>query len=108
MEKKTVLIVEDNPDWREIITIVERAGYDVMTAETGVEAVEKALADQPNLIFMDIGALKILQKPFEVREVERVLSQYLCTEADESCGVITHNVTALTRLEELPRAQLRQ
>jgi CheY-like chemotaxis protein len=56
MEKKKVLVVEDNPDWRQMLTtIVQRAGYDVVVAITGIEALEKVSTAQPDLILMDIG-----------------------------------------------------
>jgi CheY-like chemotaxis protein len=55
-EKKKILIVEDNADWRLVLSrTVERAGYEVVSATTGREAVEKAAAAQPALILMDIG-----------------------------------------------------
>jgi CheY-like chemotaxis protein len=56
MQKKTVLVVEDNPDSREMMTmVVQRAGYEAVTAKTGIEAVEKASTAKPDLILMDIG-----------------------------------------------------
>jgi CheY-like chemotaxis protein len=123
MEKKKVLVVEDNPDWRQMLkTIVQRAGYDVLVATTGIEAIEKASMAQPDLILMDIGlpvmngseatevikanaatqaipvviqtaygysalteravkagAAEVLQKPFPMAEIMRVLRQYLST-----------------------------
>ena len=54
--KKKVLIVEDNDDGRELIVkVVKGAGYDVVEASTGLEAVDRALAFHPDLILMDIG-----------------------------------------------------
>jgi CheY-like chemotaxis protein len=53
--KKKVLIVEDNDDGRELIVkVVKGAGYDVVEASTGLEAVDRALAFHPDLILMDI------------------------------------------------------
>jgi CheY-like chemotaxis protein len=55
-EKKKVLIVEDNADWRLVLSrSVERAGYEAVSATTGREAVEKASTARPALILMDIG-----------------------------------------------------
>jgi len=53
---KKILIVEDNADWREVLTIVvRRSGYEVAVARTGEEAVAQARRVQPDLILMDIG-----------------------------------------------------
>lgn len=53
---KTALVVEDNKDNLEIITYaLQRAGYEVIAAETGEEGVEMAIARRPFLIIMDIN-----------------------------------------------------
>jgi CheY-like chemotaxis protein len=51
-----VLLVEDNPDNREMLSLrLTRRGYEVSFAETGEEAVEKALGELPDLILMDLS-----------------------------------------------------
>jgi CheY-like chemotaxis protein len=53
---KTVLIVEDNLEWRELLTmIITRLGHDVAVAGSGKEALEKVSVRQPHLILMDLG-----------------------------------------------------
>ncbi len=53
---KKILIVEDNADLRDLLTIViRRLGHEVAIAITGEEAVEHASAMKPDLILMDIG-----------------------------------------------------
>ncbi len=50
-----VLLVDDSPmDLTNIRNIVSDAGYAVLTATTGVEAIQMAKTEQPDLIFMDI------------------------------------------------------
>jgi twitching motility two-component system response regulator PilH len=50
-----VLLVDDSPtDLANIRSIVTDAGYSVVTATTGNEAVEMAKKEMPDLIFMDI------------------------------------------------------
>jgi twitching motility two-component system response regulator PilH len=50
-----VLVVDDSPtDLTNIKNIVTEAGYAVLTATNGKEAVDRAVAEKPNLIFMDI------------------------------------------------------
>ena len=50
-----VLLVDDSPtDLANIRTIVSDAGYSVLTASSGNEAIEVAKNEMPDLIFMDI------------------------------------------------------
>jgi two-component system, cell cycle response regulator DivK len=52
---KKVLIVEDHADMRELlIWQIELMGFAAVAAKHGKEAVEKAVAEQPHLILMDI------------------------------------------------------
>ena len=54
-DRKTVLLVDDDSDF--ILAnkqLLEAAGYDVCTAYTGAEGLEKAKAVHPNLILLDV------------------------------------------------------
>lgn len=52
---KKVLIIEDNDDIREnVIEILELAGYTVASASNGKEGVEQAFKDVPDIILCDI------------------------------------------------------
>lgn len=52
----TVLLVDDDEDSRLIFSLVlEHAGYSVVTAARGDEALEKALTERPAVIVSDIG-----------------------------------------------------
>ena len=58
--KKKVLVVEDNADWRDLLTmIIRRSGYDVVTAGTGTEGIRQASMTHPDLILMDLGLPEI-------------------------------------------------
>ena len=51
-----ILVVEDNPDNRILITdVLTSLDYDVLVAVDGVEGVEKAVAEKPDLILMDLA-----------------------------------------------------
>ena len=51
-----ILVVEDHPDSREIITAqLRNMGYHVAEAATGEEGIEKAQVYLPDLIVMDLG-----------------------------------------------------
>ena len=53
---QTVLIVEDFEDTRFLMRVeLEKRGYRVVEAVDGEEGVEKALAERPEIILMDIG-----------------------------------------------------
>jgi len=55
MSINKVLIVDDsNVDLQNLKTIVEKNGYRTVTATSGKEGVQKARAEHPDLIFMDI------------------------------------------------------
>jgi len=50
-----VLVVEDEPPIRELAQmILEDAGYQVITAASGLEAIEKAQEELPNLVLLDV------------------------------------------------------
>ena len=64
-----VLIVEDHPDMRNLLgIIVERLGYLPVLANEGEEGVEKAIAEKPSLILLDMVMPKM-----DGREVARRL-----------------------------------
>ena len=53
---KKVLVIEDNPDNRELISLaLKRSGYEVVCAETGEEGVAMAVREKPYFILMDIA-----------------------------------------------------
>ena len=56
MSKPRVLIVEDNVDNFELVRfLLERAGYQVFSAANGVEGVDAAKREQPDLVLMDLS-----------------------------------------------------
>jgi CheY-like chemotaxis protein len=66
-----VLVVEDNDDWRAIMALfLSRMGYKVVQATDGVEAVEKAVSELPDLILMDhkLPKLSGLQATAQIKE----------------------------------------
>jgi len=55
VDKKKILIVEDDPDIVEILTYnLEKEGYSLDTAANGVEGYDKTISFEPDLILMDI------------------------------------------------------
>ena len=56
MEAKTILVVEDNEDTREILLyrLKSMGNYEVLLASNGKEALEIATQSRPDLIIMDL------------------------------------------------------
>jgi CheY-like chemotaxis protein len=56
MSAKHILLVDDEDDIREVATISMQAvgGWEVLSARSGTEAIEKALAEQPDAILLDV------------------------------------------------------
>ena len=53
---KKILIVDDEVDSRRMLgSFLEAIGHEIVEAEDGYEAVEKALAERPDLIIMDMA-----------------------------------------------------
>lgn len=58
--KPLILIAEDSLDGREMMsTLLRLKGYDVVVAEDGVQAIDMALRNSPDLIFIDLELPRI-------------------------------------------------
>jgi len=57
---KKILIVEDNEDSRELVVkVLRNKGYETVEAVDGEDALEKAVAEKPDLILLDISLPKL-------------------------------------------------
>ncbi len=55
MGNKTVLIVDDEPDFLELFSIrMEANGFKVVTAQNGIEALEKIAKEKPDAVLLDV------------------------------------------------------
>lgn len=53
---KRILVVDDEEDVTQLIEFnLRRAGYDVSVAHTGVDGLEQALSDPPDLVVLDVN-----------------------------------------------------
>ncbi len=91
MRIEKVLVVDDSPtDLVYIKNIVSDAGYHVLTARSGQEAVEKARAEKPGLIFMDIvmenmdgyGACRTLLQDSDTKDIPVIFTTSKKQKAD--------------------------
>ena len=78
MPKKKVLVVDDTAaHLQHLAEIVSNAGYHVITATSGREAIEKSRAEKPNMIFLDIvmddldgyGACREITRSEETKDI---------------------------------------
>ncbi len=55
MPLNKILVVDDSPTERHVLVeLLTRKGYQVLTAESGEEGIEKAKSEQPDLVLMDV------------------------------------------------------
>jgi CheY-like chemotaxis protein len=53
--RKKVLVIDDEPDVRKFLTaVLEKHGYDTLTASDGTEALEIARREKPDLVTLDL------------------------------------------------------
>jgi twitching motility two-component system response regulator PilH len=92
MDKKKVLVVDDTAaHLKHLADIVSGAGYKVITATSGKEAVEKTKAEHPNLIFLDIvmddldgyGACREITRDDETKDIPVVFVSTKSQRADK-------------------------
>ncbi len=56
MDKKKILIIDDDPDFcAYLAALIRHHGYDVIQAGDGVSAMHSAVAEKPDLILLDLG-----------------------------------------------------
>jgi two-component system cell cycle response regulator DivK len=68
---KRVLVVDDFDDSRfSLSKLLEIEGYEVIEATNGAQAIEKALADKPDLILMDLS-LPVLDGLSATRQIRQ-------------------------------------
>lgn len=55
MPIRKILVVDDSPTERLALQeVLARNGYEIITAESGEEAIQRSKADKPDLILMDV------------------------------------------------------
>jgi CheY-like chemotaxis protein len=75
---RTILVADDNDDQRALyVDLLTHAGFRVSQARDGAEAIERARADHPSLILMDVtmpgtsgwNAVRALREELETRAI---------------------------------------
>jgi CheY-like chemotaxis protein len=107
----TVLIADDSPTLRRIVsTVLERAGFTVVTAEDGVEAVQGVFRTQPDAVILDVQmprlsgyvAARLLKDDWQTAEIPVVLLTSLDAASDRYWGKQTGADRFLTKDFEAP------
>jgi DNA-binding NarL/FixJ family response regulator len=92
-----MLVVEDHSQFRQFICteLQQRAGFEIFEAADGLEAVQKAIALQPDLILLDISLPKL--HGFEVARRVRMFAPHarLLFMSQESSGDIVRKALSL-------------
>ncbi len=92
---KRILIVDDNKHIRLLVKATLKVrDYDVIEAEDGEVGIEKAVAEQPDLILLDVmmpkmdgfEVLRLLRKRPETRDVPIVMLTTAAQESDQIRG----------------------
>jgi len=95
MNISKVLVVDDSDaDLGYIKTVVADAGYEVVTAKSGDEAIEIARKEKPDLVFMDIimdgtdgyEACRILHRDPETKDIPVIFVSSKNQKADRIWG----------------------
>ena len=96
MPIKTVLIVDDSPTERHILTeLLSGAGYQVTTAESGDEGIERAKQIKPDLVLMDVvmpgtngfQATRALSKDDATKDIPVIMCTTKNQETDKLWGM---------------------
>jgi two-component system cell cycle response regulator DivK len=110
---KKILVVDDENDSREVLkTFLEITGYSVVEAADGYEAVEKALDEHPDLIIMDmamplvdgVNSTRTMRRHEELRDVPILGvtgfgSFYKPRAMDAGCTEVLHKPLDFRQLE---------
>jgi CheY-like chemotaxis protein len=116
---RTVLVADDNADQRALyVDILTHAGYDVIEARDGVEAIARARDDRPALILMDVtmpgtsgwNAVRAMREQLETRDIPVIVVTGLAGTGDRdasfaagSDAYLSKPVSPRTLLEEVRR-----
>src|SRR5262245_45991988 len=94
--KQRILVVDDEPDALEVIRVnLVHAGFNVITAEDGQEALTKARNAQPDLILLDLmlpevdglEVCKILRRDDVTKDIPIIVVTAKATEIDRVLGL---------------------
>jgi two-component system cell cycle response regulator DivK len=92
---RTILVADDNPDQRALyVDILTHAGYVVVQAQDGAEAIQRARDDRPSLILMDVtmpgtsgwNAVRAVRDQVETRDIPVIVITGLSATRDRDAS----------------------
>jgi twitching motility two-component system response regulator PilH len=107
----TVVIADDSPTLRRIVSsVLSKAGYEVVQAEDGVEAVQAVFRTQPDAVVLDVQmprvsgyvAARLLKDDWQTADIPIVLLTSLDAASDRYWGAQTGADRYLTKDFEAP------
>jgi DNA-binding response OmpR family regulator len=107
----TVVIADDSPTLRRIVTsVLTREGFEVITAEDGVEAVQAVFRVRPDAVVLDVQmprvsgyvAARLLKDDWQTSDIPIVLLTSLDAASDRYWGAQTGADSYLTKDFEAP------
>ncbi len=96
-EKRTILVVDDEKDIREIIEIyLMNEGYNIVLACDGIEALEKLKKEKIDLIILDIMMPKLdgIRTCLKIREDKKMPIIMLSAKSEDSDKILGLNIGA--------------
>jgi CheY-like chemotaxis protein len=115
MMRAKILCVEDDPDMIEYIRLIlERAGYQVIGADGGVEGLEAMRREKPDLILLDLmmpgmdGAEVLLRKKQDpdIRDIPVIALTALNSPFDQIMWLARTDLQDFVVKSKLPRREL--
>jgi len=94
---KKILIIEDENELCDLIGLrLERSGFEVIAANDGVEGLNKARLEKPDLIILDLmlpkmhgeDVCKEVRKDVRLSKIPIIMLTAKCTDADKVIGAV--------------------
>ncbi|WP_124640661.1 MULTISPECIES: response regulator transcription factor [Amniculibacterium] len=100
MNRKKILMVDDEQDILEILSYnLEKEGYEVHTAQNGIEGIEKAKEVLPDLILLDVmmpgkDGIETCEELRQIKELQKTLIVFLSARSEEFSQLAGYNAGA--------------
>ncbi len=115
-KRKKILIVDDEPDILDLIQYnLENDGYEVTVANNGIESIEKAKADTPDLVLLDVmmpemDGMETCTRMRELEELDDTIIAFLTARSEDYSQIAGFDAGADDYITKpiKPRALLRR
>lgn len=100
MSKKKILLIDDEQDILEILSYnLKKEGYEVFTANNGLEGIERAKETHPDLILLDVmmpgkDGIETCEELRQIPELKKSLIVFLSARSEEFSQLAGYNAGA--------------